>query len=316
MMERGGMYRAGEEQPAHFSQWREGGKQDLYQDLAAALLVNLRSRIGNAFSQEQFDALQVITGKLEKDGKVSSKGRNLVKTPLTAFAFGSSLKRSVEAMEDKFIAGIYDAIEELARNGEDAAPLIRAINLLVRSSNPGGKATPETITAKELLAQALPVTDEKALRESFQGIMSESVEATMNTYFATFIQRRLDLNSTIQAGYAMYAAAFAAAREQLMEKLMASGEMAYRIGRTGKNEGKKIPLHDLSVEQENALRKELSGLLPVAHTAYSIKSGNIDQGLYMAKSEAGLSNDALYQSKTTLANGIERANGGNDACGT
>lgn len=38
-------------------------------------------------------ALQVITGNLEEDGKLSTAGRKLAKTPITSFFFGSSVMK-------------------------------------------------------------------------------------------------------------------------------------------------------------------------------------------------------------------------------
>ena len=296
-MARGGMYTADDNAPKHYSQWRkEQSGKDLYQDLASTLLSNIeRSPL--------LDAIEVVTGKLQDaEGNVAKGGRDLVKTPLTAFAFGSSMGGSIEAMQNKFIEGIYTKIEKMAAKNEDATSFINALNTLTISQM-GGEGIPRNISAKKLLENELDPLVEQALRDAFNEVMKKPVTDTMKTYFATFIARRSDLNSTIQAGFAMYATAYKAAREQAIQNMIASGDIAHRIQRTGADTGKKVPMHDLSVEQENTIRAEIVDLLPVAHTAYSM-GGKLEEGIYMGKQESSLSQDSMYQSVVNFANRV------------
>lgn len=310
MMRRGGMFP--EADAKHYSEARKSGMQDLYEDLAKEMIT--RIKLGAKYNETLFNAIQVVTGKLEKEGKVSSKGRNLVKTPLTAFAFGSALQGSIDAMEDKFIQSIYEKIEELAnpkpgdeaQAEKDTVALIEAINTMTKPY--GVKPTDTLVTADKLLNNKLPESVIKALRATFQQQLGNDpkntfykgpVQVTMETYFATFIQRRRTLNQTVQAAYAMYASAYKSMREAKIQELIANDEMASYKSKNGKVS----PRHDLTPEQETELRKKVAALLPVAHTAYSKQENNLDTGVYMAKSEAALSDEFLYQSRVYTADG-------------
>jgi hypothetical protein len=303
-LNRGGMYATGDTQPKFYSQWRKDNQgKDLYQDLAANLMRNVDR------SSPLFTAMETITGKLTEGEKVLKGGRNLVKTPLTAFAFGSSLTGSIKAMEHKFIESIYKQIEDLNSSGDSTVKLVNALNLMIESQEKG-TATIEAKDASELMNLKLKEQQEEDLRAAFRAVMGKPVKETMESYFATFIQRRSDLNSTIQAGFAMYQAAYEAARTKAIEEMVKSGEIASRLQFKDGQEvaGTAIARHDLTPQQENAIREKLTHLLPVAHTAYSV-NGNLNEGIYMAKSEPRLSNVDAYKSKVGFKNRVLTADG-------
>ena len=314
-LNRGGFYSTEEGQAKHFSEYFEGaGAMDLYQDLGMAVLTSAKTKLASAeeiqklhsqkrskfafklSTPEQFAAFQVLTKALDKDGKVTSAMRNLTKTPLTSFFFGSSLGSSVRGMENAFIEGYYTALEDLAQgkrtDGTTLKSFIEATNVLLAKSK-GAPINP-VLDIEQMLEMSLTKAQEKALRSSFNVIVGASVKTTMTEYFDTFIGRRDTLNKTIQAAYETYAAVYAEAYNKELADLMEAGKIAYRTVIKGKDQGKKVPLHGLTVAQEKVLRLRIANIVPVMHTAYSKKEDNLRAGVYMAKTEVDKSKSALY----------------------
>lgn len=317
LLNRGGMFSTDENQPTHYSQYAAQGNMDLYQDLGLQIVHAMHDRIRTPeeltamvkkkdwknlyshFTVEDLNALQVITGNLlTEDGSgVTSAGRNLTKTPLTSFAFGSSVNKSINNMENKFIESIYENIEKISV-GNPKAPtrieLIQAINQMIRAGS-GKEFLSENMTIEQMMEANVLTGKEQALRKGFQRIVKVPVNNTMNTYFAVFINRRKSLVNTVQASYSAYASAYEAVRNAEITRLMNEGEIAYRM-----SQGEMKPLHDLSVKQERALREKITKMLPIMHTDYSIRENNLDAGIYMAKSERKTSTAPLYSGKVEL----------------
>lgn len=358
LLNRGGFYSTDEGQAGHFSQWKStpdanGKKQlDLYEHLASLVLARMKDKIHSLdeikagwrerkrladsgrgeeagklakklatwFTPEQYAAVEVVTKQLQKDnGDVAKAGRNLVKTPLTGFAFGSALKGSVQSMAGKFVDTIFEDIEELARgtrdDGVDLPALLGAVNVLIELG--GGKdhmdiprLAPNMPIEKALEIKLTPA-QEKAIMAGFNKVVGNSTQEAMETAFAAFIERRRTLNKTIQVAFHTYDVAYKAARQQLFDTLMASGEIAYRESKQG---GKTVrePLHDLTLAQERQLRERLSDLLPAAHTAYSQEQGDIAMGLSLAKRKKKQSDSVLYKNKVYVADGVHNLAAGPD----
>ena len=314
-LNRGGFYSTEDGQATHFSEYFEGvGAMDLYQDLGMSVLTSVKTKVTTTeeiqklhkqkrskfaytlSTREEFAAFQVLTKTLEKDGKVTGAMRNLTKTPLTSFFFGSSLGSSVKGMENAFIEGYYTAIEDLAQgkrtDGTTLKRFIEATNVLLVKSK--GAPISTTLDVEQLLELSLTKAQEKALRRSFNVVMGASVKTAMTEYFDTFIGRRDALNKTIQAAYETYAAVYAEAYNSELDSLMEAGKIAYRTVSKGKDAGKKVPLHGLTVAQEKVLRLRIANIIPVMHTAYSLEEDNIRAGVYMAKTEVDKSKSPLY----------------------
>lgn len=323
LLNRGGMYREGEAE--HFSQWYTGEEaMDLYEDLADSVLdvstqrirtakeimamhqknKNLPShlkdkRVWNYFTQEVFDAFQMVTGKLTTNGKVNSKGRNLVKTPLTSFNFGSALSKSILNMENKFIEGIYSKLEEIsAGKGDVTLPdFLKALNTLIeRGDYKAPRINPKA--SIDVLMQNELTRYEPALRKAFQVVMGKPTHQAMQSYFAVLIGRRNSVNRTVQAAYTLYDQTYQTLRNAEMDRLMESGELPYR---EDPDTGKRTPMSDLTTKQEQALEARLADLLPVVHSDYSQRENNLKAGIMLVKSELSGAQSPLYKAQTKVA---------------
>lgn len=326
VLNRGGMYSTDEGQPDHFGQYYEADdSMDLYESLATNIIAvakNYRTTVAQIkalrqagkhkeasklHTQEVWNAMEVITGQLEQDGKASKSGRNLVKTPLTAFGFGSSLPSAIISMENKFIENLYATIEGIAQ-GKKGAPTLEAFYDALDALIVYGDykhATLPRVAIDKLLDTQLPESAEAAIRKAFNRAMGVPVKDSMQTYFATFIDRRTDLNKTIQASFEIYQMAYQDARIKEIERMIESGEIAHRVDKNGN----KVPLHDMTEAQEDAFRAKFDKLLPIMHNEYSRAEGNLDAGLYMAKTKQGQTGLGMHHSKVRLGQGITNSEG-------
>lgn len=297
LLNRGGMYSTEEGQADHYSQYYQGGKaMDLYEDLSSKILAGVESVVaGSPDMARVYAALQIITKPLLKNGKTTSAGRNLVKTPLMAFAFGSALVGSIQSMENEFIESIYETIEGMAdgsRKDTNPRDFIKALNHMIHAANPRAKLIP-MMDIDALLEFPLGRDQENAIRVSFNQTIGASTEAVMKTYFATFIERRSAMNKTIQASYYVYETALKEAKTKEMSRLMEAGELAFRVDANGKQ----VPVQDLTEAQMNKVRESIKDLLPVMHTHYSLSENDLGSGLFMAKSEQKKIDSAIYKNK-------------------
>ena len=291
---RGGFYKA-ENGVNNYSAWyQQPGNQDLYQDLARELLTNLPKNQGAALA-----AFQVITKDLLSDGKATSAGRGIVKTPLTSFAFGSSTKTSVENMKGAFLQGIADRIQALANSeakGLTVEDLVTSINTLIRLG--GGQSTallPVNTTLEQLMELELTDKQEAFLGSAFDQLLGETVDNGMRGYFETFIQRRNSVNRNIQTAFDIYSAIYSDLRNTELNRLMDDGLMAFDT-----KEGVRVSLHDLTIAQELALRERVQEILPQAHTTFTNGTDELNAGVYMASQGKGISQSPMYRIKVQL----------------
>ena len=317
MMDRGGMYSlaSGIKSFAHW--YKQKGSLDLYQDLARSILTSLRPNVRGLAS------INVIAGQLLKADRVTvtGAGRSLVKTPLTSFAFGSSVKKSIENMQAAFVQSVFDRIEDLA-TGKDAnltkTQLINAINeMLQMGGQPEGEMIPVGDSIENLLAWKIRPDQEKALAEAFKKVLGYQVKSTMENYFKVFIERRNSVNSAIQGSFAVYQAIYKDLREKEIARLIEAGEIAFDLISQRDEDGKidpskpkiKEPLHDLTVAQESALREKVASVLPLANTAYTQESNDFASGLMMAKKDRRLGGTLMHQVEVQMGMPFENSKG-------
>jgi hypothetical protein len=292
---KGGFYEEGSGH-TNFNRWYQDTKgQDLYESLAKHLLKNLGQVPADVLS-----AFQVITKELlDSNDNITGAGRGIVKTPLTAFAFGSSVERSVESMREAFLQAVIDRIQAVATGEEKnltPAQLIGALNTLITLG--GGSVAdtlPSNMPMERLMEMRMGKRESYLLGNAFHMILGRTVEKGMKEYFAVFDSRRRGVNSQVQAAYGVYNTIYQDLRAKELARMMDEGQMAFVM------EGDvRVPIHDLSPQQEKALRDRVEAILPRAHTAYSKATGDLGSGLYMAKSENRLSRNPAHQIKVQL----------------
>lgn len=281
---RGGFYRA-EDATNNFNDWyTRGGSQDLYQMLGKSFLrrVNTNSR--------RMRAVQVILKDLlDKHAKITSAGRNVSKTPLTSFMFGSSVSTSINNMAEAFLESYRARIADLASGKEKSITreeLIQGANYLI--VDPELKIDINT-PIEELLDSKLSGKFEANLMYGFTQALSRAVKEAMETDFAAYIHRRSAITGVGNLAFNVYASMYEKLYQEELQRLVKEGEIG--VGKTGE------PLHGLTANQEQALRDRLGSILPVAHTAYSRAEGNLSSGVFMGKKDR-MSGDMSYHKVT------------------
>ena len=279
LLNRGGFFELGN---AHteYNNWRDApGNFDLYESTA----LHMTQAINAAkLDQGTMASLYAFTGELaDSKGVVQKAGRNIIKTPLTAMVFGSSVNNAVDSMADNFIESIYAAIEDSANGKKDA---LSREQILSHLANLGINLPANA----DLMEHEFTAQQVKNLKGVFTGTLGKAVESTMKADFAVFIRQRTEFNKTAQLNFEVYNAVYTGMRVAKIAELVASGEMAV-------NPTTKEPLHDLTNVQEKALRKEIEALAPIMQSPMSKESDDLKSGLLVAKSDRKLSTSPMYQ---------------------
>ena len=290
---RGGFFQTGSGY-MNYNVWRgEEGHTDLYESTIGAVIKHIN---GQASKAATFARLQKITGTLSnKDtGKVEKAGRNIIKTPLTAMLFGSTVSGAVDSMFRDFIAKTYEGFEAIAKLKKEDQPkalkeYVENLNALLEEAN--GDGVTDRIPAAPLsdfLAKfELSDSQIKALEAVFKSSLGESVEATMEKAYAPFLKMRDVINDAANTTFKLYDIAYQATRQGVITELQQSGDIA--VGKDGK------ALHDLTPEQEKLIDDRVAALNPVVQTYMSKQSKNAQEsGLHISKSSRKISTEKAY----------------------
>jgi hypothetical protein len=283
LLKMGGMYRAADG-VKNFNVWYKDKKSlDLYESLAEVMMARVD------LASPTVKAIQVFTKDLlTKEGKVSSAGRKIVKTPLTAFAFGSAVSRSVEAMGEAFIQSIYDKIEAV-HNGDTSVTR----GQLVSSLRELGVDIADNADMEALMELDFDKFEMKAskaaLEAAFKETLGEAAKTTMETYFEVFSNRRKQVTGMVGSAFKIYDALYKDLEAKEIKRLIAAGEISTTKINHEDGTISEVEDHQLTGEQQKALREKIAKMLPQAHTAYSQGEDNLDAGLYMAKTANGRS---------------------------
>lgn len=296
LLNRGGFFEQGSDH-TEYNNWRDApGNFDLYENTALHMTQAINAA---GFDAATMASIYAFTGELANDdGVVQKAGRNIIKTPLTAMVFGSSVNNAVNSMADNFVDAIYQAIEDGKMDRKEIIAHLAGFGVNV----PAGA---------DLMEHEFSAKDIKKIKGIFKGTIGEAVAETMKADFATFIAQRTEFNKTAQLTFEVYNAVYQGMREEMVQQLIADGKIAV-------NPTTGLPIHDLTNAQEAELRKNISALTPVMNTPMSKEEGKLKNGLMVAKSERKLSTDPVYQNevkfgtpfgdngaKSTLVHGYE-----------
>ena len=282
MLNRGGFYSVNQDE-TNYNVWRgKEGNQDLYETTIGNVLsrMNVSPKLRSAFYE--------MVGELsdEKTGKITGDGRDIIKTPLTAMVFGSSLDGAIDSMFDKFTDTVYERIADAANTPDEKARILGAINDLLREGGSTELFTPKT----DLMETRLSNKQITALRHSFDMIIGEAVKDTMQVDFAVFMASRKVVNDAAQAAFKLYDAARKGITDKFISDKMDAGEIAFRTSK-----GVRQPLHDLTPAMKVELGKLLLPVTPVQATAFSLQSKQPKAGLFVAKTGRQFSRNFAYQ---------------------
>lgn len=284
-------------QLTQFNDYKGMGNLDLYEGTIAETL----KRLGN--NSDMLNALQVITGALRTDeGDVTSKGRKIIKQPLTAMMFGSNTKTAVEGMADSFIETIYEKMEDIigdkkttqAEKSESLKVLVSAVNALIGEKRSHMATGMDFDTA---LNTKLTDYQKKAIKKSFYDLLGKPTEDALADTYATFLARRDAINDTANVAFQL----FNAVQEAVTEKVLANSPAVPRR----KQDGVMVPLRTLTKAQQAEVTKIMGDISPVLQTALSQMSNQPEAGMHMAKTAKRLDSSQPYVSEVAFGAPVE-----------
>lgn len=276
-------------QYTQFNEYKADGGLDLYESNIAASISRLQGRDATKLA-----ALQVITGQLATDeGKVTKKGRNAIKKPLTALMFGSNPTTAVQGMAEGFIDSIYSKMEGAAANRSQAemVEIVRAVNALIPSK---GLHMSESLGYDVVLNTRLSHPQKDAIMKTFYELLGEPTEKALADTYATFIARRNTINQTAQLAFQV----FNAVRDGVIEHVTNNSEQVPR------NVGGDA-LRTLTREQQAEVNRLLGDMAPILQTAMSQASDQREAGMYMAKSQRTMDSSKPFESEVAFGAPVE-----------
>ncbi|AUV61826.1 virion RNA polymerase [Pseudomonas phage Littlefix] len=275
-----------------FNDYKGMGNHDLYESTVSDALKRL-----DGTDPALLNALQVVTGQLlTEEGAVSSKGRNVIKKPLTAMMFGSNTLTAVQGMADGFIESIYSKMEDAAKAKDPEAmrTLLNAVNTLTRFK---GLHLDANMGIDVAMQTNLTQGQVDAIKATFHEMLGSKVEDSLKDNYGLFIARRDTVNKTAQLAFRLYDAAYTALTEQAEET---STSIARRTGKTGKQ----TALSSLSTAEVKAINDRLTDMQPILQTAMSKQSDQLAAGMNMSKSKRELDRTDPFTSQAYFGDAV------------
>lgn len=298
--EKGGFYQAGAS-ATDYPTWRgQAGNQDYYETLAGRLTQNLIDGVDPLVLAPLFAVTGDLTVKVD---------RNIVKRPLTAVNYGSSMGAAIEGMADEFIEKLYSQIEALSKKPDTALAqeqlrdLLTQVSALLEREGQGKLDT--TVSLADAMEAVLSPKQERALKNQFSTTIGVAMEDALKETLGDFIEARDQFNNFGRVAFDLYDAVYQHMRESYVTQAMESGAVAT----ISKKNGDKDAIHELTAEQEAVIRKRLAFMEPVLATAVSSKGSKKAAGVRLSSTEKTLADTAAYSGQLKLGNTVPSAAG-------
>lgn len=268
--------------------YKADGNLDLYQSTIAGALQLLPS------GDQRLAALQVITGTLQDEvsGAVTSKGRNIIKKPLTAMMFGSGTETATLDMADGFVDTVYTNIENLAA-AKDEAGLVKLLTAVNTTIGKAGLGVNTGMGLDQALQFKMSAPQKAALKDKFMELLGKPVETALQANYELFLNRRDTVNQTAQLAFDLYNAA----KEAVTESVIANSPDVAR-------DGKGNALTTLTGEQQREVDQRLKAMEPILQTAMSLESNKLSSGMHMSKTKRELDASQQYGSEVYLGGSV------------
>lgn len=298
MVNKGGFFQKGSSDTQYNIYRGQPGRQDLYETTTGHVTAGLQKftqegvktakgkvLLSGARATSILGAIYTFTGSLTDDkGAVVKAGRNIIKTPLTAMVFGSTITKAVDSMADAFIESIYSKFEEVAAGTADRVTVLKQLSVL-------GVHIDSRTAGEDLLEMEFTKDQINTIKQSFGMTMGMAVRQTMEKDFGVFMERRNAINHAAKISFEVYNAIY-----QPMRKAF----IAERIKDVNATTGK--PLRDLTSKEEAELQAKVDAVFPIMQTLLSNDSNQPKAGLFAPKTERKLSTSDTFKSEVHFRN--------------
>lgn len=292
--EKGGFYAKGA-LASDYPSWRGiGGHQDFYETLATGLSHNLKLM----FKAETLKPIFAITGDLTV--KVD---RNIVKRPLTAVNYGSTLFAAIDGMADEFIEKLYKNFEALAKEPDAALAeqklngLLVAVSDLLESQNQSRIDATADLAA--MMDTVLSAKQAMGLKQAFKDSVGEAMKASLKDSLGSFMTARDTYNTYGRLAYDLYATVYQHLRNSFIEQNLEQDGKPGLIAGTA-HKGVQTPIQDLTQEQEALIQQRLGHMDPVLASGISSRDKGTATGMRLISSAKALEDQPAYSGQLKL----------------
>ena len=305
-LEKGGIYTVNSGYQT-FNVWKtQPGHMDTYETSAADVEGYLRWMIQKGKVAPSLAApLWATFGTLQEKGKVTSDGRNLMKSGITPLNYGAGLKSIQRNVVEQYLLNIRAAFvgfSERAAAAESApefADVQQELNTYVKNLNQvlqAGGAKPLVVGKPASFYMGYennrqPVFSSqqlKALQKVFGDSIGKAATGTVKNNFRPLIDRTKLLVSASSAAFEVYDTIRQGVKAAL---IVTSGLPTNKAGNA---------IRDLTRAEEMQVDDLIKPVRPILHSGMSASEGNVDAGLLMVRTESGRIDNPLYKVKTTF----------------
>ena len=276
-----------------FGQWKPGNN-DLYEQTSTALLNDLRSL---EFDEKSINSLFNLLGSpLNPDNSVSKAGRDLVKNPLTTLVYGSGLLNTVDKMTNVFVERVYETVAKIHEGKPYGSGQVTGVAAWKQFQEDLKEITDSDhylFPATVQLGLEAPISkqDMRNLRESFKNSIGKAVTITIKEDFKGYMEARQQMTKQANATWNLYDLARRNLIESYTEHLM-----DFDVIKSVKRDGKRVPLRDLTPQEMEDALSIIKDMEPRMNTALSKRDGELDAGIYVAKTKRKLLETYAYTS--------------------
>lgn len=295
--EKVGFYTESSPYTAHH-EFSRAGQEDLYTSVASSIDQYLSNPEQPWAEGKKRDAKVALTNSMLKQDLLFELKRATVKTPLTAFMFGSSPKNAVKGMflRNNYGNGIvdnyYKELEKAygSRDTAHAQRVVQQMNVFL----PGQHKLPVPRHYDEVMTSRYSLTagQETAGASFFGWALGDGIAGALEANFAPFIDARNAITKTAGALFQRYHTARELLMKDMIEQRMAprtkDNPLGGTLAFTEAKDGTRRPLQGLPKADLDSIDAILAPLLPRVHTAMSLASS--DTGL-----EAGIDMMKVYR---------------------
>lgn len=272
LAEKGGFFKKGSGY-TNANRWKAvKGNLDIYQTATKNFLQQFG---GNIADTPLYENLFYFTGHLGTLESIEKDGRNLAKTPNTAFFFGSGIGSLRDGLIKDFETKIIRKITEVAQIKDQAEQesarktLIENINALA----PVKAQLPLDTSIQTMMRQGFMRSRAVAgMAESFDYFIGEPFAKTLSESYqeVSHLRNQVTTHSTIM--YSLYDHVYRGMKEGMIRDMVEKGEIT-------KEHADKWDLH---AEQEARLKEILKDLEPTVQSAMSQQDSNEESSLASA----------------------------------
>lgn len=270
-------------------EWAQrAGNNDLYESIMtriinnAAITLQINPRFMPFYSAHEFFT-GGKSGQLGMAGRITSAGRNLVKTPTTATVFGSGINSIVRDMGKEFAGAIHSQITAMSNIKDAEERHARKQEIITHLQNIYGKGfIRDDMSIKQLLAFNVEGRNLDVLQKQFRNTVGKDIKKAVEDEFGTFIERRNTHAKAANLSFQLFNTAYSHERNKYINELLGS-EIAFKDVTNKAGEVSTQTYQDLTPAQEAEVLARVKKVVPMVHSAFSKIDGNIETGMMLAK---------------------------------